>query len=395
MLLLENAVDDKAEDRSTRLVLVTTSANLTRSGWHENLEVAHVLEIASGEANAARDDMLHKRGLLSVLESASPGAESQPAIKAVREFLLGETQSPSYLKHGGRLRPRLYVGREPLPEFLREAGRIVEPRAYCLEIISPFFENTAEAKTLKALIDMVSPLETRVYLPFGDDGKAQCAGEYFEAVRGFENVHWARLPDELTRWSSKSDKVKQRNVHAKLYRLFKGGRSRADWREIQLVGSVNLTGAAHAGSAEQNFETAILVDVECKHEPDWWMKRLSALPAEFDPRVSEDDTGKLGWHRLTLRFDWQADSLEYYWEAEPQRPELARIVANGCPLFEFGNIEVDRWRLLHASAKQAVRTHLIGSSLVDLLVADELPQPLLIQETDMAQALAIRKTHAG
>ena len=45
------------------------------------------------------------------MERATPYADPQPAIQAIREFLLKHIESPSYLKHGGGLRPRLYVGR--------------------------------------------------------------------------------------------------------------------------------------------------------------------------------------------------------------------------------------------------------------------------------------------
>lgn len=383
LLLVEDPPTDKSEAGPTSLVLMTASANLTRNGWHENVEVAHVLEIASGEAIAVRRDMLGKRGLLSVLKEASPYGEPPRAITAVRDFLRGKTENAPYLKHHRRLRPRLYVGREPLSQFLCEAGRI-EPNTFYMEIISPFFENTTDARTLKALVDAVSPIETRVYLPRGDDGKSRCAFEYFEAVRKMQNVHWALLPAELTQWSGKSAKVKRRNVHAKVYRLFKGGKSRKDWREIQLVGSVNLTAAAHAGSSMRNFESAILVDLACKHKPDWWMKRLGSIHPELIQPDSEDDPGTLACHELTLRYDWKEHVLDYFWKSESQQLQPARIVANGCPLFEFKDIVFTKWCRLREESQQAIREHLKSSSLVDLVVADEQPQPLLVQEVNMA-----------
>ena len=307
LLLVESPAEDEADDdqRCQSLVVVTTSANLTRSGWHENLEVAQVLEIESGEASAVRDDMLHKRGLLSVLEDAAPGgstsdAMSQVAATAViREFLLQQTESPAHRKHRGRLRPRLFVGREKFAEFLRVAGRI-DPNEYCLEIISPFFENTAEASTLRALLDAVQPAETRIYLPLADDGTARCSKEFFQAVQGMDRVRWASLPTKMTQWSRKGDKTKHRNVHAKVYRLFKGGRAKDDWRDVQIVGSVNLTGAAHAGGAVRNFETAMLVDLECPNRPDWWLTPLDKPAGAFDFCVSEHDAGSLACLELTL-----------------------------------------------------------------------------------------------
>jgi hypothetical protein len=389
LLMVENIDEDNAEPDRTwnSLVLVTTSANLTRCGWHENLEVAHVLEINPGDTSAVRSDLLNMRGLLSVLEDASPGANlygtpPHPAIESIRRFLREEAESPSYLKQGGRLRTRLYVGREPVAKFLSETGRI-NPGEYSLEIVSPFFENTSDARTLKVLLSELQPIETRVFLPFDDDGKARCSGEYFEAVRDLENVYWARLPDDLTRWSGKVSTGKRRNVHAKIYRLFKRARSSSDWREVQLVGSVNLTGAAHAGGTERNFETAALVDLPCEHEPDWWMRRLSSLPLEFATREPEDEAGKLACHEVVLRFDWQTSELDCFWKAEPRLPSRATISGCGCPLFEIANVVVDRWWALDAAASQRMREHLNSSSLVELQIAGESPQPLLVQEVNM------------
>jgi len=403
LLLVESPAEDEADDdqRCQSLVVVTTSANLTRSGWHENLEVAQVLEIESGEASAVRDDMLHKRGLLSVLEDAAPGgstsdAMSQVAATAViREFLLQQTESPAHRKHRGRLRPRLFVGREKFAEFLRVAGRI-DPNEYCLEIISPFFENTAEASTLRALLDAVQPAETRIYLPLADDGTARCSKEFFQAVQGMDRVRWASLPTKMTQWSRKGDKTKHRNVHAKVYRLFKGGRAKDDWRDVQIVGSVNLTGAAHAGGAVRNFETAMLVDLECPNRPDWWLTPLDKPAGAFDFCVSEHDAGSLACHELTLRFHWHSDPheerLDYFWKAESTPPPCASIWANGCRLFGFGKIEFDRWEPLDDGARQAIQERLRTSSLVELLV-ESVPdqessasmQPLLVQEINMAQ----------
>lgn len=387
LLLLENNDEHNAGPAWESLVLFTTSANLTRCGWHENLEVAQVMELMPGDTSAVRGDLLHKRGLLS--QDASPGSQASLAIEKIRRFLREEAAAPGYLKQDGLLRPRLYVGREAFPEFLCDAGRI-GPGEYCLEIVSPFFDNTPDARTLAALLEAVKPIETRVYLPVGDDGKAQCTEEYSNALRTSEllqshEVHWGRLPEDLTRWSRKIANTKNRNVHAKVYRLFKGGRSRADWREIQVVGSVNLTGAAHAGDVQRNFETAMLVEMPCQHEPDWWMKRLGALPQEFIGRRSEDDTGTLACHELTLQYDWQDAILKYFWKSEPHVPQRGRITANDCPLFDIEPVCFDRWCDLGTTAAEVLRSHLTGSSLVELAVERELPQPLLVQELNMAR----------
>lgn len=394
LLLVENPPDDKAkmDSPSRSLILMTTSANLTRSGWHENLEIAHVMESEARETCAMRDDLLNQGGLLAVLKRASPGDESQPAVEAVHQFLLNHADSPAYRKHGGRLRPRLYVGREKFADFLQTEGRI-QPDEYCLEIISPFFEDTAAAPTLHALLDAVRPKETRIYLPVDDDGKARCSREFFESMQTMKddrNVHWACLSDDLTRWGRKGDKTRHRNVHAKVYRLFTAGRARSDWRDVQVVGSVNLTGAAHRGGATANFETAVLLDLECAHQPAWWLSPIEKPPADFLPQNSpEYNAGTLACHELTLRFHWndggENGRLEYHWKSETPRPQAAHIEANGCHLFTFDAIVFDRWQALDDGACGKIRERLLTSSLVELCVGDKTRQPLLVQEVNMAQ----------
>ena len=58
LLLIEDEQDDR---NSQRLVLVTTSANLTRSGWWENAEVAHVHTLHGGDKDSLRNDLLGRR----------------------------------------------------------------------------------------------------------------------------------------------------------------------------------------------------------------------------------------------------------------------------------------------------------------------------------------------
>ena len=279
-----------------------------------------------------------KRGLLSVLKDAAPGGparmQAQAAVAAIHQFLLKHTESPSHRKHGGRLRPRLYVGREKFAEFLRDAGRI-DPDEYCLEIISPFFENTAEARRSRRCWKPSSRRRRGSTCRWMTTARRDARGVLPGRQTGKDNVHWACLPSDLTRWSRKGDKTKHRNVHAKVYRLFKGGRAKEDWRDVQVVGSVNLTGAAHAGGP-RNFETAILVDLECAHRPDWWLKPLDKPPAEFVPSVSEDDAGTLACHELTLRFHWQSDAnkerLDYFWKAETTSAAVGEHLGERLPL---------------------------------------------------------------
>ncbi|MCL4205472.1 MAG: hypothetical protein KJ000_23565 [Pirellulaceae bacterium] len=392
-LLLENQPELQAgpDGVDESLVLVTTSANLTRNGWHENVEIAQVLEIAAGESNAIRDDLLGQGGVLTLWERQIPGrvdGTSQPAIEAIRQFLKRHVETPAHRKHQGFLRPRLYGGQQPFDQFLCKEGRIVRGQ-FRLEIVSPFFEDTAEALTLADLLAAIHPVETRIYLPRDDDGAARCSADYFQAIERLQqdySIHWACLPDELTRWSRKGDGAKHRNVHAKVYRLFQAGRVKDDWRDLQVIGSVNLTRAAHAGYRQGNFESAVLVDLPCDRRPEWWLSPLDSLPANFRPPSSEEQVAGLACHALVLRFDWQEKEkqLEYYWQSKGRGPARASVQANGITLFEFQDIVFSEWRRLDSRAAQTIQDRLTTSSLVELLTDDGPPQPLLVQEVNMA-----------
>jgi hypothetical protein len=390
-LLLESQPEQQAgpDEVDESLVLVTTSANLTRNGWHENVEIAQVLEIAAGESSAIRADLLGPGGVLALWERQIPGrgdGTSQPAIQAIRQFLKRHVEVPAHLKHQGRLRPRLYGGQKPFDQFLCEAGRIGRGQ-FRLEIVSPFFEDTAEARTLADLLAAIEPVETRIYLPRDDDGAARCSADYFQAVLRLQQEHsivWACLPDELTRWSRKGDRARHRNVHAKVYRLFQAGRARDDWRDIQIIGSVNLTGAAHAGYRQGNFESAVLVDLPCSRRPEWWLNPLESPPVSFRPQSSEDQVAGLACHAMVLRFDWRVKRLEYYWHSKGNGLARASVQANGVTLFGFQDIVFDEWRRLDSRAAQAIQDRLKTSSLVELLVDEDPPEPLLVQEVNMA-----------
>ena len=115
------------------------------------------------------------------------------------------------------------------------------------------------------------------------------------------------------------------------------------------------------------------------------MTPLETLPARFAPQASDEDAGTLACHELTLRFDWEKVRLDYFWKAESRRPQRASMLANGCSLFEFEKIVFDAWRRWTTRLVQSIQDRLKTSSLVELLVEGELPQPLLVQEVNMDQ----------
>jgi len=193
LLLVEDVEPGEDGSREQRLLIASLSANLTRAGWWENVEACHVEELRRDEKSSLRGDVLK---LLSRVEDASGRGEDHPALAAIRRFVKGidERQQKTW---EGVLHPRLYVGmadetrkRESVPEFL---GRLLPSDLKLnLEVISPYFDDTAEAGPLRRLIEQSRPSEVRVFLPLEPDGKAQCKGSFFDAVRKLPNTSWGK-----------------------------------------------------------------------------------------------------------------------------------------------------------------------------------------------------------
>ena len=164
----------------------------------------------------------------------------------------------------GWLHTHFFDGTTTVPEFLREAAGGAIDGLY-LEVISPYFDAGPESEPLSDLIAAFGPKEVRVFLPRKDTGEALCSAELFEWVRSQPDVSWGRLPKDVTR-GGKSDEVKSRTVHAKVYRFFQANPK----REYLFVGSVNLTGPAHHKGG--NLETGFFVELEPARRPDWWLE---------------------------------------------------------------------------------------------------------------------------
>lgn len=71
--LVEDLEADDEGERALSLIVAGTSANLTRAGWWENVEVCHAEKIESGESIGFRDDLIGTwRGSSAGLEPRLP-----------------------------------------------------------------------------------------------------------------------------------------------------------------------------------------------------------------------------------------------------------------------------------------------------------------------------------
>ncbi len=370
--LVETIEPDKDGHHAQTLLIASMSANLTRAGWWENVEVCHIEQVEEGELTRLRDDVL---ALLEGLERRvfEKAADRHAALKAIKAFL--RSTAPRQLRSsGGWLEPHFFDGSTAIVEFLREAaGR--DLRDLNLEIISPYFDAGPKSAPLSDLIEEFSPREVRVFLPKTESGDALCSKEIFEWVKSQPGVSWARFPKELTR-GGKGENAKGRVVHAKVYRFF----SAQPKREFLFVGSVNLTVPAHRRGG--NLETGFLVEIRASRRPDWWMERDGSKPTIHTPRGEDEGAASNSGSRLSLRYWWDSKQAQAYWD-DPVTAPILSVSWSGGTLFEIARIESRQWIDLQAIEGAALEQVLRSTSI--LLVTGDRREavPILVQEEGM------------
>jgi hypothetical protein len=369
--LVEALEPDKDGHHAQALVVAGLSANLTRAGWWENVEVCHIEQVEEGNLTRLRDDVF---GFLEGIERRTFGkaADGHSTLKAIKAFLRSTTQR-RLRSSGGMLEPHFFGGGTTVVDFLSDvAGR--DLRGLNLEIVSPYFDFTPTLTPLSDLIERFSPREVRVFLPKAETGEALCSKEIFEWVKSQPGVSWARLPKDVTR-GGKAENAKARMVHAKVYRFFSAHAK----REILFIGSVNLTSAAHRRGG--NLETGILVEVESPRRPDW-MDRDGSKPATYVPQGEDEGAVSNSGTRLSLRYFWDSKLAQAYWD-DPGRSRLLSVSWSGGALFEIDPLESRQWTDIPTIAATALEQVLRSTSI--LLVKGDRAEavPILVQEEGM------------
>jgi hypothetical protein len=361
-------VEDSAGVRA--LVLLTTSANLTRSGWWENVEVADLEELRQGDASSLRVDLVD---LLDLLGGVDGTRTKHRALELVAAFLREHVSA-------GEEGPRLWLGAEALTDFL---GTHLPGGHVALEVVSPFVDNETAAP-LRALVERLAPTSVCLRLPVDAERQPVYTDVWLEHVRAIPGLSFGELPDALLA-PGKGDARFHRFVHAKTYRLFASGGKRA-W---QLVGSPNLTNAAHSSSATGNFETALLREVHGVEASPWLSPVTQPPPTGL--RVAPEP-GERPWAglRLSLRYDWRTNRLSYHHEeVENAVPPIliGRAVDRSMDLGSVAllariePVQTGTWVDLPASAAERLRTELLTGGLVAAWPENAaVAQPLLVQE---------------
>lgn len=370
-LLVEDEAEGDDGYRPQTLLIASLSANLTQTGWWENVEACHVEEVQEGDRTRLKGDVA---AFLELVRRKVPEGTDQSALEDVLAFLQSVRQRKQK-STGGELHTHFYAGRESLPDFLeRVAGRSL--RGCHLEVISPYLDQADECRPLEALLERFTPRATRVYLPRAPSGEVLCSKEMYEAVVDLPGVGWGRLPKDFIKLGSSED-AGERFVHAKVYRFF----SSSPKREICFVGSANLTRAAHQTGG--NMESGFLVDTAPPRRPEFWLAPEERVPNKFKPRSEDEPVASTGGTRLNLRYRWDLACAEVYWHAPGPSPEL-RLEARGLTLGTVPPLPSRTWVSLEPEQARRVAEALEETSLFTVHGEGDGPAWLLVQEEGMS-----------
>jgi hypothetical protein len=364
-------VEEDSDEGPRRSVIVAClSANLTRSGWWTNVECCHIEEVGEGDFTSLRDPLL---ALLSFLQGQT---QSEDAKRGVRDLSthLRKAEQRATRTQDGKLFTQFFdsTAQESFPDFLeRAAPRLLQ--GCNLEIISPFFDQSDTSQPISELIRRFGLDEVRIALPENHQGEVALTKGFYEGVDGMENVFWGTLPGAVTNAGDQD----ARNVHAKVYRFFKGT------SEYVFVGSPNCTRPGHTGA---NYETGFLVEVPGGRRREFWLeKRRGPLPSfaekvEGEPAASEAATS------LQVRYRWDTQQAEARWDERKPSPSLELQDMQGVKVCTLAPLSPAEWHALDEPSTQQLRESLRRSAF--LKVIGEKPDSvcLLVQQEGMSHA---------
>lgn len=294
------------DDKGDRLVVSVGSANLTRAGWWENVECAHVWSIREGASTWCQEDLL---SFVEHVRRQSVHPSDRRAADQVATFLRGTSQRAKFSEKSIN-EPRFFWtgirNRQGFSDWLSGLPRYDDPDSI-LEIISPWYSDTGN-RQVDEVRDALGVSTVRVLVPCAADGRARMSASAVAELG--DDVEWGGLPQAVTRTGEKN--AAPRNVHAKAYRLL----AAEEEHHFVVVGSVNLTSQAFATG--QNVEAAVRVGVDEGGTVRWL--EPTNRPTAFVAPEPEDEEGPTdaGVHLapITVVVDWQTRAATVAWAGE-------------------------------------------------------------------------------
>jgi hypothetical protein len=278
------------EQGQARCVLGAGSANLTKAGWWENVEVWHFAK---------------------AFDPARPPAGLLPGIEALLNFLAARGrpgEATGYLTEVfANARPRRRVEGEPIfgvfnpggESFLKWIGKWTDDDDTRLEVISPYFAESGHAALVSDLLDATGSEAVDVWLPedpWQAGGPAVLMEEStYDDLKAAEMLRWCQMDDAKLVQARHKEQKPPRFLHAKLIR--KPG-------HFCFMGSVNFSNKA----MRSNFEAGFLFP----DDGGTWLAPLTQdpqrflKPAEQACHADVDESAPEVW----ASFNWQTRILK-------------------------------------------------------------------------------------
>lgn len=345
--------------RDMAVLLMVSSANLTKAGWQHNVEGVASRILAGDERPPVVDDI---RNFLIELQKED-GQKHKPYASFLaaydKVFQHAETVK---VKTKERLLVTGYE-KESFAESLKSAIEEIDSRALegmALEVISPYTSVEPNAHPLRDLVKVTKPASVVVWVPLQDPDRMKWNVDKIDALKGqVPNViSWGGL-DEGVLVNPDPNNTFYRDVHAKIYRW--RSVSGLAW-EITAIGSHNLTSQAFSGS--QNIE-ASLVYVEYNPQQGKaipWLKSIKlphqSISSEGD---SEDALPIEGTIPMAVVYDWSNGEMAVHSTDKNER-EVVVTIGEIVRTFTIG----PQKQVLVFSVEEAsaVRTYILNHSFV-------------------------------
>jgi len=363
-------------DEETQVILVgTSSANLTRAGWWENIEFVHIEEF---EATATAHLAYDVANFLRALRKKMPAGLKAQAVEKILKFLpKGEPYASMPQKSEGRLKTRLLFGQGGWHEALAKVLKS-EVKGLSLEIISPYAQQSTSSLVLEPLIKRYSPEEVRVFLPTDSQGAITISEEVRTEIGKVEAVTYGTTCTQICGHHKEVD-APTRFVHAKVYRFVSENRHK---REILIGGSLNLTAAAWTG---RNFEAVVVLENPVEGQVLRWITNGKHLPKHYaDVHENAGDSSKLGGAYPSITFDHATTQATLRWLGGKGPKEFGirgadRVIL---PRAEHSTT-VDGVCELSIDAARSLCDQLLTRSIVTVFDSHDSEYPVLVDELNM------------
>lgn len=345
------------KDGQKSLVLGTTSANLTRSGWAHNFEACTLVELKlqEGKSSLLVD-------VASLVDSLEPNAENSKSLQMISQHIDAfHAEAASLSESSDRYRTRLWFGQGglSLTNWLKQhvLHNDMKGGKWHLEVLSPYYSDELPSLITWASKELTAGAEAptrkdviRCFCP-KIDGQYDIEHDTLERYSN-SGVIWSSLTGESLKSKKKDTEgnALERYLHAKVFRFW------STQSEVIVVGSANATKQGMRDDGQGNQEASLVISstVQDGSELKSWLQPIKAEITEAQCKkvsLTEDsanDDEKVP--DLSTTFDWETKKISLHNnESEPLEIYLGN---NATPIWSLEAV---------TSIEEILEGQLIGS----------------------------------